>query len=72
MSFAATDSHGHTLIFGFGTNDKYKKVSGILLFIIHFQIIGTGQVAMDFETGCTIVANLLNFGCHIFEAFIIF
>ena len=25
-NFAATDSHGHLLFFGFGANDKYKKV----------------------------------------------
>lgn len=24
--FASTDSHGHLSIFGFGSNDKYRKV----------------------------------------------
>ena len=24
--FAATDSHGHLMIYGFGSNEKYKKV----------------------------------------------
>ena len=25
-SFAATDSHGHLMIYGFGSNEKHKKV----------------------------------------------
>lgn len=27
QSFAATDSHGFLMLFGFGSNDKYKRVS---------------------------------------------
>lgn len=30
QSFAATDSHGHLLFFGFGSNEKIKQVTSEL------------------------------------------
>ena len=32
LKFACTDSHGHLCIFGYGSSDRYSRVSTFVLF----------------------------------------
>lgn len=52
LSYAATDSHGHLLLFGFGSNEKHKKIPEEVFFHTDYRPLmrDTNNYVLDEQT----------------------
>ena len=57
LKFACTDSHGHLCIFGYGSSDRYSRVSTLVLFISTFTYKNLPFTSVWFTCGLTPLTN---------------
>ena len=66
LKFACTDSHGHLCIFGYGSSDRYSRVSTLVLFISTCTYKNLPSTSVWFTCGLT---PLTNTGYYFFYSF---
>ena len=69
LMFASTDSHGHLCIFGYGSNERYKKVTFMYLFYMYFYTLFL-RIGMYFK--CYLEKRYAVHLYHLFNMFYLF